>query len=132
MVLQDLGRRLNSAIQSISAGSPIDATVSPQFHFISRASRPQSTHLPSDSFQALDTVLKGVCTALLESDVNVLLVKRCRERVKAKVLPQLEEIQNKSQGDALAGNKGKQLIHQVSRMRELRYRGGHSRVLTDF
>ncbi|GAA5935157.1 RNA-binding signal recognition particle subunit SRP54 [Sporobolomyces koalae] len=86
MVLQDLGRRLNSAIQSISAGSPIDAT-------------------------ALDNVLKGVCTALLESDVNVSLVKRCRERVKAKVLPQLEEIQTKSQGDALAGNKGKQIIH---------------------
>ncbi|GAA6059506.1 hypothetical protein JCM10212_002249 [Sporobolomyces blumeae] len=88
MVLQDLGRRLNSAIQSISAGSPIDAT-------------------------ALDTVLKGVCTALLESDVNVLLVKRTRERVKAKVLPQLEEIQAKSQGDALAGNKGKQVIHKA-------------------
>ncbi|GAA5995201.1 hypothetical protein JCM5350_008211 [Sporobolomyces pararoseus] len=88
MVLQDLGRRLNSAIQSISAGSPIDAT-------------------------ALDSVLKGVCTALLESDVNVLLVKRCRERVKAKVLPQLEEIQSKSQGDALAGNKGKQIIHKA-------------------
>ncbi|GAA5828853.1 hypothetical protein JCM3766R1_003843 [Sporobolomyces carnicolor] len=88
MVLQDLGRRLNSAIQSISAGSPIDAT-------------------------ALDTVLKGVCTALLESDVNVLLVKRCRERVKAQVLPQLEEIQSKSQGDALAGNKGKQVIHKA-------------------
>ncbi|GAA5883571.1 hypothetical protein JCM16303_004890 [Sporobolomyces ruberrimus] len=88
MVLQDLGRRLNSAIQSISAGSPIDAS-------------------------ALDTVLKGVCTALLESDVNVLLVKRCRERVKAKVLPQLEEIQNKSQGDALAGNKGKQVIQKA-------------------
>ncbi|GAA5898193.1 RNA-binding signal recognition particle subunit SRP54 [Sporobolomyces salmoneus] len=88
MVLQDLGRRLNSAIQSLSAGSPIDAT-------------------------ALDTVLKGICTALLESDVNVMLVKRCRERVKEKVLPQLEEIQAKSQGDALAGNKGKQIIHKA-------------------
>ncbi|GAA5873493.1 hypothetical protein JCM1840_007395, partial [Sporobolomyces johnsonii] len=88
MVLQDLGRRLNSAIQSISAGSPIDE-------------------------QALDAVLKGVCAALLESDVNVLLVKRCRERVKAKVLPQLEDIQNKSSGDALAGNKGKQVIQKA-------------------
>lgn len=45
----------------------------------------------------------------------MLLVKRCRERVKAQVLPQLEEIQSKSQGDALAGNKGKQVIHKASR-----------------
>ena len=34
--------------------------------------------------------------------------------MKAKVLPQLEEIQKKSQGDALAGNKGKQIIQKVS------------------
>ncbi|GAA5884418.1 hypothetical protein JCM3774_006396 [Rhodotorula dairenensis] len=90
MVLQDLGRRLNQAIQSINGQSSIDE-------------------------QALDAVLKSVCAALLESDVNVLLVKRCRERVKASVLPQLEELQAKQgQGaDAMQGNKAKQLIQQA-------------------
>ncbi|GAA5987687.1 hypothetical protein JCM10908_007172 [Rhodotorula pacifica] len=92
MVLQDLGRRLNQAIQSVNGQSTIDE-------------------------QALDAVLKSVCAALLESDVNVLLVKRCRERVKASVLPQLEEMQAKQgqgQGDAVVqGNKAKQLIQKA-------------------
>ncbi|TNY21861.1 putative signal recognition particle 54 kDa protein [Rhodotorula diobovata] len=90
MVLQDLGRRLNSALQSVSASSSIDE-------------------------QALDAVLKSVCAALLESDVNVLLVKRTRERVKKLVLPQLEQIQAKqgTEHDAMAGNKAKQLIHKA-------------------
>lgn len=53
---------------------------------------------------------------MLESDVNVLLVKRTRERVKKLVLPQLEQIQAKqgTEHDAMAGNKAKQLIHKVS------------------
>lgn len=45
--------------------------------------------------------------------MNVKLVKSLRERVRVKVLPQLEEIQKKSSADTLAGNKGKQLIHKV-------------------
>lgn len=49
------------------------------------------------------------------------LVKNLRERVKVKVLPQLVEIQKKSSGDALAGNKGKQLIHKVSVPRSWRF-----------
>lgn len=67
--------------------------------------------------QALDAVLKTVCSALLESDVNVLLVKRTRERVKRQVLPQLEEIQQKqgTDHDTMTGNKAKQLIHKVRR-----------------
>lgn len=67
--------------------------------------------------KALDAVLKSVCAALLESDVNVLLVKRCRERVKAAVLPQLEELQAKQSGgggaDAMQGNKAKQMIQKA-------------------
>ncbi|KWU43226.1 putative signal recognition particle 54 kDa protein [Rhodotorula sp. JG-1b] len=92
MVLQDLGRRLNQAIQSVSGQSTIDE-------------------------QALDGVLKSVCAALLESDVNVLLVKRCRERVKAAVLPQLEQLQAKQGGaqnaDAMQGTKAKQIIQKA-------------------
>lgn len=35
--------------------------------------------------QVLDAVLKEICSALLESDVNVLLVGNLRKSVKAKV-----------------------------------------------
>lgn len=60
-------------------------------------------------------MLKSVCAALLESDVNVLLVKRLRDKVKGKVLPQLEEIQAKQgqDADAMQGNKAKQIIQKV-------------------
>ncbi|KAI5477073.1 hypothetical protein MNV49_006872 [Pseudohyphozyma bogoriensis] len=88
MVLADLGKRLNAAISSLSASSPIDEA-------------------------ALDLTLKTICAALLESDVNVKLVKNLRDRTKVRVLPQLVEIQRKSSGDALAGNKGKQLIQKT-------------------
>ncbi|KAJ8293597.1 Signal recognition particle [Rhodotorula toruloides] len=90
MVLQDLGKRLNTAINSLTQQSAIDE-------------------------QALDAVLKSVCAALLESDVNVLLVKRLRDKVKGKVLPQLEEIQAKQgqDADAMQGNKAKQIIQKA-------------------
>ncbi|BGP32641.1 Signal recognition particle [Rhodotorula toruloides] len=90
MVLQDLGKRLNTAINSLTQQSAIDE-------------------------QALDAMLKSVCAALLESDVNVLLVKRLRDKVKAKVLPQLEEIQAKQgqDADAMQGHKAKQIIQKA-------------------
>ncbi|KDE04130.1 hypothetical protein MVLG_05421 [Microbotryum lychnidis-dioicae p1A1 Lamole] len=90
MVLADLGRKLNQAISSLSGSSPIDET-------------------------ALDLTLKTVCTALLESDVNVQLVKRLRDKVKAIVLPPLVELQTRdgNQTDAVAGQKGKQVIHKT-------------------
>ncbi|GAA6032316.1 hypothetical protein JCM8097_008115 [Rhodosporidiobolus ruineniae] len=93
MVLADLGQRLKGALNSINPTSTVDE-------------------------QSLDSLLKSVSTALLESDVNVLLVKRTRDRVKAKVLPQLEDIKAKAQqhgtqDDALEGNKAKQIIHQA-------------------
>ncbi|SCZ89328.1 BZ3500_MvSof-1268-A1-R1_Chr9g10369 [Microbotryum saponariae] len=90
MVLADLGRKLNQAISSLSASSPIDEA-------------------------ALDLTLKTVCTALLESDVNVQLVKRLRDKVKTIVLPPLVELQTRdgNQTDAVAGQKGKQLIHKT-------------------
>lgn len=52
MVLQDLGRRLNSAIQSISAGSPIDASVSRD-----PSSSLNSLPRPTRSFIVLRTLL---------------------------------------------------------------------------
>ncbi|KAK4051462.1 Signal recognition particle [Microbotryomycetes sp. JL201] len=88
MVLADLGRKLNGAIASLTASSAIDE-------------------------QALDVALKTISAALLESDVNVRLVKTLRDRVKVKVLPQLEEIQKRGTVDALAGNKAKQLLQRA-------------------
>ncbi|GAA5841176.1 hypothetical protein JCM11251_003228 [Rhodosporidiobolus azoricus] len=93
MVLSQLGGRLRDAIQSIHSTSAVDE-------------------------QSLDALLKSVSTALLESDVNVLLVKRTRERVKQKVLPQLDEIRKRAeqhgQGEqALEGNKARQVIQQA-------------------
>lgn len=49
--------------------------------------------------------------------MNVKLVKSLREKVKVRVLPQLVEIAKKSSGDALAGNKGKQLLQKVRSLR---------------
>ena len=57
MVLADLGRRITSALKSLNSASIIDENV-------------------------LSDLLKEVCAALLESDVNIVLVKRLRENVK--------------------------------------------------
>ena len=57
MVLADLGRRITSAIRSLNNATVINE-------------------------EALDSLLKEVCAALLEADVNVRLVKQLRERVK--------------------------------------------------
>ncbi|CED83350.1 signal recognition particle protein [Phaffia rhodozyma] len=64
MVLADLGRRLNTAINSLSSANVVDE-------------------------KALDAVLKEVCAALLESDVNVKLVAALRTKVRSEVRPLL-------------------------------------------
>lgn len=51
---------------------------------------------------------------MLESDVNVKLVKGLRERVKVRVLPELKELESRGGQDMLVGNKGKQAIQKVS------------------
>ncbi|XP_070577291.1 signal recognition particle subunit SRP54 [Ptychodera flava] len=58
MVLADLGRKITSALRSLSNATIIDEDV-------------------------LNSMLKEICAALLEADVNILLVKRLRENVKA-------------------------------------------------
>lgn len=60
MVLDDLGKRLSSALQSMSNKMVIDEA-------------------------ALDACLKEICTALLQSDVNVKLVANLRNAVKKRV-----------------------------------------------
>ncbi|KAI0647079.1 signal recognition particle protein [Trametes meyenii] len=65
MVLADLGRKLNAALSSLNRASVVDDKV-------------------------LDALLKEVCAALLESDVNVKLVAQLRQKVKAKVKAAIE------------------------------------------
>jgi len=57
MVLADLGRKLTAALHSLGKATVIDEDV-------------------------LNAMLKDVCAALLEADVNIILVKRLRENVK--------------------------------------------------
>lgn len=58
MVLADLGRKINAALHSLSKATIINEEV-------------------------LNNMLKDVCAALLESDVNVRLVKQLRENVRS-------------------------------------------------
>ncbi|XP_022659708.1 signal recognition particle 54 kDa protein-like [Varroa jacobsoni] len=60
MVLADLGRRITSALRNLSTATVINQEV-------------------------LDSMLKEICAALLESDINVRLVKQLRENVKAAI-----------------------------------------------
>ncbi|KAJ3090769.1 Signal recognition particle [Quaeritorhiza haematococci] len=65
MVLADLGRKLQNALRSLTTETVIDEKV-------------------------LDNILKDVCTALLEADVNVRLVQQLRKNIKKIV--NLEEL----------------------------------------
>lgn len=70
MVLNELGRRINSALRSLS-----DA--------------------PVISDELIDELLKDICAALLESDVNVKLVQQLRKNVKKEVSAQATAESNK-------------------------------------
>lgn len=60
MVLADLGRRINAAVSDLTKSNSVDE-------------------------QALDAMLKEICTALLECDVNVRLVGQLRTRIRSAV-----------------------------------------------
>ncbi|KAI0322206.1 signal recognition particle protein [Amylostereum chailletii] len=71
MVLADLGRKLNAALSSLNRAPVVDEKV-------------------------LDALLKEVCAALLESDVNVKLVSQLRQKVKVKVKATFESSTDKT------------------------------------
>ncbi|KAH9384658.1 hypothetical protein HPB48_026670 [Haemaphysalis longicornis] len=58
MVLADLGRKITNALRSLSNATIINKEV-------------------------LDSMLKEICTALLEADINIKLVKQLRENVRS-------------------------------------------------
>ena len=84
MVLADLGRKLNAALSSLNRAPVVDEKV-------------------------LEAILKEVCAALLDSDVNVKMVASLRQKVKAKVKVVLE-------GGADKGKEGnrKSVVQKVS------------------
>ncbi|KAI1963991.1 Signal recognition particle [Ophidiomyces ophidiicola] len=60
MVLQDLGRRINAAVNDLTRSSSLDE-------------------------KAFDSMLKEICAALLSADVNVRLVQNLRKSIKSSV-----------------------------------------------
>ncbi|KAF2364477.1 Signal recognition particle SRP54 subunit [Trinorchestia longiramus] len=83
MVLADLGRKITSALKSLNNATVIDEKV-------------------------LDDLLKEICTALLESDVNIKLVKKLRENVKMAI-----------DFEDMAGGLNKRRVIQTTVFREL-------------
>ncbi|SNX84423.1 probable SRP54 - signal recognition particle subunit [Melanopsichium pennsylvanicum] len=75
MVLSDLGRRINSAFQDLSK-------------------------VPTVNEASIDQLLKSVCNALIEADVNVKLVSNLRTKVKSQVTALLNDKANASWNDA--------------------------------
>ncbi|KAF8942241.1 Signal recognition particle, partial [Haplosporangium bisporale] len=57
MVLADLGRKINGAIQSMSKANVVDEKV-------------------------IDDMLKEICKALMESDINIRLIQNLRKNIK--------------------------------------------------
>lgn len=85
MVLADLGRRINAAFSELSRVPVVDDA-------------------------AVDALLKQVCSALLESDVNVKLVQGLRDDVRGTVREQL----NADGKEKLAENQRRNLVQKVS------------------
>lgn len=79
MVLQDLGRRINAAVSDLTRSSNLDEKVS----FASL--KPFKTLIVIRVTQAFDGMIKEICAALLEADVNVKLVGNLRKSIKQTV-----------------------------------------------
>ena len=78
MVLADLGRKITNALNSLGKATVIDEEV-------------------------LNAMLKEICTALLEADVNIRLVKQLKDNVKQAI--DFDEVaQGKFLGDRIFFN----------------------------
>lgn len=83
MVLADLGRKITSALKSLNNATIINEDV-------------------------LNDLLKEICAALLESDVNIRLVKQLRENVRSAI-----------DFDEMAGGLNKRRMIQTTVFKEL-------------
>ena len=77
MVLADLGRKITSALRSLSNATVINEEV------VNKVEICQHWLTLISLLQVLNAMLKEICAALLESDVNIRLVKQLRENVKS-------------------------------------------------
>lgn len=118
MVLADLGRKLNNALSALNKAPVVDEKV------LSRHTRLTSSNgLNIDAtsakwLQVLDEILKEVCKALLESDVNVKLVQSLRNKVKAKVKASLEASEKDKAKSEAQRKSIVQKVHYLARDRE--------------
>jgi signal recognition particle subunit SRP54 len=85
MVLADLGRKITTALHSLSKATIINEEVRrrkpPKSSFVFISQLTMNFHVSPS--KVLNAMLKEVCTALLEADCNIRLVKQLRENVKA-------------------------------------------------
>lgn len=131
MVLADLGRKITSALQSLSKATVINEEVRVKvkikiyssfrmhtythsqcrilfFNKIHSMIQPKTLCHHSESLQVLNSMLKEICAALLESDVNIRLVKKLRENVRAVI-----------DFDEMAGGLNKRRMIQSAVFKEL-------------
>lgn len=91
MVLQDLGRRINTAVTNLTREQNLDEKVSifPPTGLEAMpfwCPRPSFASCDTDTpTQAFDSMLKEICAALLEADVNVRLVGELRKSIRNSV-----------------------------------------------
>jgi signal recognition particle subunit SRP54 len=78
MVLQDLGRRINAAVSDLTRSTNLDEKV---LELTTIAAR----HQADREIQALDSMLKEICDALVSADVNVRRVSDMRKSIKRTV-----------------------------------------------
>lgn len=89
MVLADLGKRLNTALSALSKASVVDD-------------------------EAVEALLKELCSALLQSDVNVKLVASLRTRCRAAIKKNLEAAASESaSGSGLRESNKKQIVQKA-------------------
>ena len=101
MVLADLGRKITTALHSLSKATIINEEVSPTKH--ENKGKFHKFHK-----QVLNAMLKEICTALLEADCNIRLVKQLRENVRAVI-----------DFDEMAGGLNKRRMIQSAVFKEL-------------
>jgi signal recognition particle subunit SRP54 len=107
MVLADLGRKITTALNSLSKATVINEEVGAEFGkflFLFFWDFPSFFFV----FQVLNSMLKEICAALLEADVNIRLVKKLRENVRAVI-----------DFDEMAGGLNKRRMIQSAVFKEL-------------
>lgn len=110
MVLADLGRKITTALQSLSRATIINEEVRHKIlvHCMWYVYFQSLIITKYFLLQVLNSMLKQICAALLEADVNIRLVKNLRENVRAVI-----------DFDEMAGGLNKRRMIQSAVFKEL-------------